>query len=221
MTIAGGTELTLPRRATFPLLLLLTAGCSMIGGHKDVGGAKPPPDDWRAIATSDDRDRLARWRSAWMTGFDKATKSGNAPLLARQGALLKPDGSLDDPAPPPGDYACRTFKIGAQTQGMRDYVMYPAFTCRVTQVGPLRHFAKIDGSQRPVGILYPDEARRMVFLGSMMLGDENRPLAYGRDSERDMIGVVERIGVDRWRIALPYPRWESIIDVIELVPKGK
>ncbi|MDB5686654.1 MAG: hypothetical protein JWR77_1243, partial [Rhizorhabdus sp.] len=204
-----GTGLTLPRRAILIPLLLMTAGCLGRGGHEDVAETKPLPANWRTLATGDDRDRLARWRSAWMTGFDKAAKSGNGPLLARQGDLLKPDGALDDPAPPPGDYACRTFKIGAQAKGMRDYVMYPVFTCRVTQAGPLLLFAKTDGSQRPVGTIYPDDVRRMVFLGSMMLGDENRPLPYGRDSERDMIGAVERIGPARWRIAIPYPRWES------------
>jgi hypothetical protein len=46
-------------------------------------------------------------------------------------------------------------------------------------------------------------------------------LPYGRDAERDMVGILERVGTARWRIAFPYPRWESLIDVIELVPKGE
>jgi hypothetical protein len=33
-----------------------------------------------------------------------------------------------------------------------------------------------------------------------------------------MIGAVERIGPARWRIALPRPRFESTLDLIELVP---
>ena len=60
----------------------------------------------------------------------------------------------------------------------------------------------------------------MIFLGAMMLGDESRPLPYGRDAERDMAGIVERVGPLRWRVAFPYPRWESIVDILELVPKG-
>jgi hypothetical protein len=36
-----------------------------------------------------------------------------------------------------------------------------------------------------------------------------------------MVGILERVSAARWRIAFPYPRWESIIDVIELVPKGE
>lgn len=205
-----------------PALLIVT-GCSMIGGsHRaSVRAPRQAPTDWRDVATSSDRDRIARWRTAWMVGLDKALAAGNGPLVAAQGALLKPDIALANPAPPPGDYRCRTFKMGAQSAGLRDYVAYPIFTCRISQNGPLLRFVKIDGAQRPMGMIYADEGQRMIFLGAMVLGDEVRPLAYGRDAERDMIGIVERIGPARWRIALPYPRWESMIDVLELVPKGE
>ena len=155
-----------------------------------------------------------------MTVLDKATLAGNGPQIAVQGALLKPDMALDDPLLPSGDYACRVIKMGAQAGGSLDYVAYPAFTCRVAaEEGRLR-FAKIDGSQRPVGDIFPDDGRRMIFLGAMTLGDEARPQPYGRDAERDMAGIVERVGPSRWRIAFPYPRWESTIDILELIPKG-
>ena len=58
----------------------------------------------------------------------------------------------------------------------------------------------------------------MIFLGTMVLGDEKRALEYGRDSARDMAGALERVGERRWRLILPYPRFESMMDVIELVP---
>jgi len=180
---------------------------------------KPRPNDWRLIASQADRERLARWRTAWITGLEKATSSGNAAQIAAQGALLKPDLALDDPLPPSGDYRCRTIKMGAQTKGLLDYVAYPAFLCRVGVEEGLVHLAKIDGSQRPVGDIFADEPRRMIFLGAMTLGDEARPLPYGRDAERDMAGIVERVGPRRWRIVFPYPHWESTIDILELVPK--
>lgn len=199
--------------------LLMLAAC----GSKTLGPKppKPRPNDWHIIASQVDRDRLARWRGAWMAGLEKAIAAGNGAQIAVQGALLKPDLALDDPLPPPGDYSCRVFKMGAQAKGLLDYVAYPNFTCRVTaeEVGRLR-FAKLNGSQRPVGDFYPDEGQRMIFLGTMMLGDEARALPYGRDAERDMAGIVERVGPRRWRIAFPYPHWESTIDILELVPKG-
>jgi hypothetical protein len=80
-------------------------------------------------------------------------------------------------------------------------------------------FAKMSGSQRPIGHFLPFAGQqRMVFLGTLQLGDEARALEYGRDRERDMAGVVERIGENRWRLVLPYPHFESTIDVLELVP---
>ena len=35
-----------------------------------------------------------------------------------------------------------------------------------------------------------------------------------------MAGLVERIGDNRWRLVLPAPAYESMLDVIELVPAG-
>jgi len=155
-----------------------------------------------------------------MAGLDKAVAAGASAQIAAQGQLLKPDVALDDPLLPPGDYRCRVIKLGAQIKGLLDYLAYPAFTCRIAAGEGRLRFAKIDGSQRPVGDIYPDDGPRMIFLGAMVLGDESRPMPYGRDAERDMAGIVERVGPLRWRIAFPYPRWESTIDILELVPKG-
>jgi hypothetical protein len=52
-----------------------------------------------------------------------------------------------------------------------------------------------------------------------MLDDETAPLDYGQDETRDMAGYVERIGKARWRLALPAPHFESVLDVIELTPE--
>ncbi len=207
-------------------MLLTLAACGSKSIEPRGPEARPPEapkareTDWRQIVTSSDRDRLARWRAAWIAGLDKARAAGNAPQIAAQGALLKPDTALDDPLVPAGDYNCRVIKMGAQTKGLMEYIAYPYFTCRVSMADGRLHLAKLGGSQRPVGDLFPDEGRRMIFLGAMSLGDEARPLPYGRDGERDMVGIVERVAPQRWRIAFPYPRWESTIDVFELIPKG-
>ena len=50
----------------------------------------------------------------------------------------------------------------------------------------------------------------------MCIRDRN----YGSDRMRDMAGLVERIGDNRWRLVLPAPAYESLVDVIELVPAG-
>ena len=52
----------------------------------------------------------------------------------------------------------------------------------------------------------------------MMFGDETKPIDYGHDDGRDMAGYIDRVGEKRWRLVLPYPKFESILDVVELVP---
>ncbi|MCC2979891.1 DUF4893 domain-containing protein [Sphingomonas sp. IC4-52] len=181
-------------------------------------GATTAPADWRRMATLADRDRLRKWRSTWLDALSRARVSGAGAAISAQGALLLPDVRLADPIPPPGSYRCRMFKLGGKAVGMRDFTGYPPFTCRIEREGSLLRFEKINGSQRPVGRIFPDPAGRPVFLGTLMLADETRPIAYGRDNSRDMAGFVDRVGDRRWRLVLPLPAFESLLDVIELVP---
>lgn len=193
---------------------LLLAGCGGAGGDVAV---VPAPPGWRALASAADRERLRTWREAWVQALAKA-QPRHATELADAGAILQPDAALGGPAPPPGDYRCRVFKLGGKAAGNPDYVASPAFACRIAAAGALLRFVKRDGSQRPDGLLYPAGDDRMVFLGTLMLSDETMALQYGRDPERDMIGALERIGARHWRLVLPWPRWESTLDVIDLVP---
>ena len=105
---------------------------------------------------------------------------------------------------------------------MLDYVAYPAFACR-DQPGARAPAASPSstGSQRPVGLIFPGDAMRQVFLGTLVLGDERRAMQYGQDQTRDVAGFVERIGPNRWRLVMPRPHFESQLDVIELVPSPK
>jgi hypothetical protein len=197
-------------------LALGSAGCA------SAGPDEPPSTqailDWRGIATDADRTRLRQWRTAWVRGLAKAEASGHKAALVGEGRLLEPDAALAWQDPPAGSYRCRTLKIGAQSAGMLDFVAYPPFECRIRREDGLMSFAKLNGSQRPIGLILPYGANRMVFLGTLQLGDETRPLQYGRDRERDLAGLAERIGENRWRLVFPYPHFESIIDILELVP---
>lgn len=203
-------------RAFLALVPLLSAGCAKDGG----AASAPAPAGWRSVATVADRDRMRDWRTAWMKALAQAKAAGHAEAIRAEGALLQPDAALADPAPPPGPYRCRITKLGAKGPGLLDYVAYPAFACRVSTEGDMLSLAKIDGSQRPVGLLFPADAQRLVFLGTLMLSDERAAQQYGRDPERDMAGALERIGPRRWRLVLPYPHFESTLDVMELMPAG-
>ena len=198
------------------LIALALAGCANNGMARTE---EPAPQGWRAVATEDDRGRIRDWRRAWVAALRGASAGGHNADIAREGVLLFPDAAQPGAALPDGMYACRVVKLGAQGAGGLSYVAYPQFDCRIDHENGLQHFSKRTGSQRPVGHLYPESDTRIVFLGTLVLGDERMAMRYGQDRTRDVAGVVERIGPRRWRMVLPYPRFESLVDVIELVPK--
>ena len=173
---------------------------------------------WKEVATADDRERLREWRSTFVAALDAGRRAGHLAQIAREGALLNPDAALGGGPIPNGSYRCRVIKLGAKSEGMLDYVSYPPFTCRVTAERDLQRLSKISGSQRYVGLVFPGDAVRQVFLGTVVLGDERQALQYGQDRTRDVAGYVERIGPARWRLIMPKPHFESQLDVMELVP---
>ena len=199
------------------LASLVLAACA--GETEGPAAAVPAAASWRAVATDFDRERMRKWRTAWVRALDKARAAGHAAEIAGEGALLAPDSALKGVAPPLGDYRCRVLKIGGQSEGLLHYVAYPAFDCRISAGAGVMDFVKLTGSQRPIGRLFADSDRRIVFLGTLQLGDERGILRYGHDRQRDMIGLLERIGERRWRLAFPYPAFESTLDVVELLPK--
>ena len=192
--------------------------------------AEPEPsDEWAGRAAPEDRDRLARLPEAWELALAEAGQD-HARELAALGKLVDPRAGLPNPQPVPGVYRCRTIKLGDPNPGPHrlTYVAYPFFRCRVelTPGGDLT-LAKQTGSQRVTGQFYPErdslgrDTRRLVFLGAQAWGsDEVSAPAYGDDPERDQIGVLERIGPDRYRLVLPWPKQESKIGLLELVREG-
>ena len=205
-----------------PSLRLACLAFAALAAAPALGREEVVPDragtDWRPVATKDDRDRVRHWRDAWVDALAQANRT-NAAAITAGGALFDPDVALPNAQPPAGDYACRTVKLGRNARGgMLDYVEYPVFRCRISEGEGRLRFTKLTGSQRPAGNIFTDNGRRMIFLGTMILGDETRALRYGRDEERDMIGIIERVGDSRWRLVFPRPHYESLLDVVELTP---
>jgi hypothetical protein len=194
------------------------SACSVLEQLEQPAGIiVQPARDWRAVATQSDRERLRDWRSAFVTALNAARVAGHAADIEREGVLLDPDAALGGGPIPNGIYRCRVIKVGASTPSLLNFVAYPYFTCRIRQENELQGFAKRNGSQRQVGLVFPGDALRQVFLGTLMLGDESGAMQYGRDTERDVAGFVERIGPGRWRLIMPRPHFESVMDVMELV----
>ena len=57
----------------------------------------------------------------------------------------------------------------------------PASPAASAPSASLQRFAKLTGSQRYVGLIFPGDAMRQVFLGTLVLGDETRAMQYGQD----------------------------------------
>ena len=181
----------------------------------EQGGAS----DWRQVATASDASTLGRLDQAWRLGRAEAEDGGFADEVEALGPLVDPNAGLTGRLQPtPGPYRCRTIKLGSRVEGQGlAYVAYPNFRCSVelTPGGDLI-LTKTTGSQRSRGLLYPHSDTQLVFLGAQAWGDETTYPAYGQSRERDQIGVLERIGPQRWRLVIPWPQQESKLEILEL-----
>lgn len=186
--------------------------------------------DWRSVASAADAGRLGRLDQAWRMARAEAEEGGFARQVEALGPLVDPNAAQQGRVqPPPGDYRCRTIKLGrasdadggqggAAQGGGLVYVDYPWFACTVelTPGGDLI-LTKTTGSQRTRGLLYPDTDRRLVYVGAQAWSDaETRFPAYGEQAARDQVGVLERIGQNRWRLVVPWPRREAKLELLEI-----
>lgn len=205
-------------------LLAPLAGCAtkpaISPGVRPSVEVGPPlkSEAWKSVATAADEDRIGRVGLAWHEALADAGKT-NGTDIRKEGKLLVPRAALPRPEPTPGSYNCRLIKLGKATPKSKPYETFKPFFCYVEVEDNLLTIVKQTGSQRPAGRLWEDDdSTRLIFLGSLALGDESAPLAYGDDPRRDMAGVLERIGPFRWRLVIPWPQSTSKLDVFELTP---
>lgn len=195
------------------LALVGLSGCSV---YREAIASRPDLNQpWRAIATDADRDRLRNWRKAWTEGLEEAEK-GHAATLAADPLLFDPDRAQSDASIATGTYQCRIVKLGVSGVGTQAYATSPTARCAIQPLEGALDFRKLDGDQRPVGNIFEETPARSIFLGTLVFGDETAPLRYGLDAQRDLIGYVERIDAKRWRLVVPYPRFESKLAIIEI-----
>ena len=210
--------------ATISGLVLLTTAACTTGGEvarpraSITAEPQTKADVWTGIATDADESRLSRLGLAWQEGLQEARRTSEKEVAA-EGALLNPRAALPRPAPTPGSYYCRLVKLGKADGKGPAFERFKPFFCYVEVEGDLLTIVKQTGSQRPAGRLWEDDKPdRLIFLGSLALGDEQQPVAYAEDPKRDMAGVLERIGPFRWRLVIPWPQNSSKLDVFELKP---
>ena len=197
------------------------------GVAPDPSGLTPPAvgeqggsADWRTVVSATDAANLGRLDQAWRMARAEAEDKGFATQVEALGPLVDPNaGQTGKLQPPPGTYRCRTIKLGSQDGAGLAYTAYPFFRCTIelTPGGDLV-LTKTTGSQRTRGLLYPDTDRRLIFVGAQAWGmDETTFPRYGEQRIRDQVGVFERIGPNRWRLVIPWPKVDSKLEIIELV----
>lgn len=182
-------------------------------------GEQGGTDDWRQVVNAADAASLSRLDQAWRLARAEADDKGFADEVTALGPLVDPNaGQAGRLQPPPGDYRCRTIKMGTKSEVGLAFSPYGFFRCTIelTPGGDLI-LTKITGSQRTRGLLYPDTDRRLVFVGAQAWGmDQTGFPRYGQMPERDQVGALERIGPTRWRLVIPWPRVESKLEILEL-----
>lgn len=207
------------------MLALAMAGCTLPGKDdskpQPVISAPPPlkADIWQNIASSEDANRIRRVGMAWSSGLAEARSAGFANDINAEGKLLRANAAQAKPAPTPGSYSCRMIRLGRERPRGPAFQKFKPFFCYVGVEGELFTIVKQTGSQRPAGRLWEDDVgNRLIFLGTLALGNEEEARAYGEDPKRDMAGVFERIAPFEWRLVIPFTQSGARLDVFELTP---
>ena len=204
--------------------LVALAGCQTkpkaVGPRPVVSIVAPSKAEaWMAIASAADVQRLNNVTGAWAAGLADARKGNFVTALREEGKLLETGAGLPRPAPTPGSYNCRLVRLGSTGKGTPAVERFKPFFCYVQVEGELLTIVKQTGSTRPAGRLWEDnDENRLVFLGSLALGNEEQPIAYGENPARDMAGIFERIAPFRWRLVIPWPQDGAKLNVFELTP---
>lgn len=196
-------------------LLIQTTACSEDRLHHLT--PERQVTNWLGVVSETDRKRLTHWRDTLVAALREARTTYQTQVDA-EGDLLLPDAARETVALPPGKYMCRIIKIGAQDAATPLFRTLPAAPCAIDISGKLLAFRILAGPQRPEGFIFGDSTRRMIMLGSLVFTDEAMAHDYGQDTTRDIVGIVERIGDQRWRILLPAPHFESHYDIIDMRP---
>ena len=188
---------------------------ALLGGLVGLGPLAAPfaceaPAD--AEISEPDRQRLAGLETSRQRGLGAALLAGSPADRQALSALFAAGQAPADPLPD-GDYRCRVLKLG----GLLPLTVYGYFDCTVS-AGAIE---KLTGSQRFSGTLTPASDGGFLYAGALHYGDE-APIAYGADAERDQVGCLYRVGGDgeRYRLELPSPHFESVHDIVELVPES-
>lgn len=199
--------------------LMALAGCTATTTEVAAPSETPAtPAGWRGEVSDEDVARIERLPATWRAVL-MGLPMRYAKDAAREGDLLVADAGRDHPTPPPGSYRCRLIKIGPNAAKGVPLRNFPDFFCYIRpEPGGALTFVKQTGTDLPGGWLRRDGDSRMILIGARQHAAGDTSLAYGKEPDRDVVGVIERIGPFRWRLTLPWRTEPEGLDVYEMTP---
>lgn len=175
------------------------------------------PVGWKELASPADLDRLVQLpqiREAAIADARQGQGRGDWNVVPR---VMGPDGHAIPAQALMGDWHCRQIKLGRMTS----YMVYDRwFSCNIRLYNGRLLLQKMDGSQRFVGFLYPENGA-WVYLGASSARGEpwhnysgNTPSIGAQVTPDDQIGLLTGIGNNHLRLEIPAVQ-ESLLDVVE------
>jgi len=172
---------------------------------------------WKELAAPADLDRLVQLpqiRSEAIADAQRGQGRGDFRAIPR---VMQPDGHGIPARELMGNWRCRQMKLGRMTS----YMIYDQwFSCNIRPYNGGLLLQKMNGSQRFVGFLYPENGA-WVYLGASSARGEpyhnysgNSPSIGASVTPDDQIGLLTGIGNNHLRLEIPAVQ-ESLLDVVE------
>lgn len=193
----------------FSALALSLAATSSLSGLAYAG--------WQEQASPADAARLAQLpqiRDAAIADAQHGEGRGDWRAIPR---VLQPEGRAVPARALMGNWRCRQIKLGR----MSSFMVYDQwFTCNIRPSNDGLLLQKMNGSQRFVGFLFPENGA-WVYLGASSAKGEPwhnysgaSPALGAQVTPDDQIGLLTGIGDNRLRLEIPAVQ-ESLLDVLE------
>lgn len=179
--------------------------------------ATPALAGWRDAASPADIERieqLPQIRAAAIEDAQHGQGRGDWRAIPR---VMQPEGHAIPARALVGNWRCREIKLG----GMTSYMVYDSwFSCNVRPFRGGLLLQKMNGSQRFVGFLFPENGA-WVYLGASSTRGEPwhnysgaSPALGAQVTPDDQIGLLTGIGDNHLRLEIPAIQ-ESCLDVVE------
>ena len=190
------------------------AGPAKAGPSVEMG----EPEEWRAVASPADEDRIDRLETLWTEAVEEARQKGFRRRIGSDAALLSPGGGLPRAAPAPGSYRCKAFRIGSARAGAPAYAAGRQGFCFVgVQEDRLSLTSEVPAARYGGHFWETERSGRLVFLGAAMPSGSRVAPAYGTVPGADVVGLIERLGEFRYRLVIATPADAQKLAVFELI----